>query len=188
MEKFTICVLGDFGVGKTSLIKSYTQDSISHESPLNVFASFYHSSILEWWDFSGNPKYASLRKLFCKYFHGYVLVFDLSNKKSFKRMQKWETEINQWTCNTDAPVLRVGTKEDLGVTGSFPIEFTKATKGAVDEDDWEKFLARVISTDTCRIQNLNQELEDTKAQESETLITRLHKWCKPLLLPLNKGS
>ena len=69
MEKLSICVLGDRGVGKTTVIKQYTHDKNEIECSLNVFISYYHSSIVEWWDFSGNQKYQSLRKLFYKYFH-----------------------------------------------------------------------------------------------------------------------
>ena len=188
MDKFSICVLGDIGVGKTSVVKAFTQDTNSYESPLNIFTSSYFSSTLEWWDFSGNQKYTPLRKLFYKYFHGYIIVFDLSNKNSYNRLKKWEKEINPWISESEATVMLVGTKEDLGVTEQYSRIHTKVTNGRLIEDDWHNFLARVVATDKNIIEKLNRQLEESKEQDSENFINKLQKWLKPLQLPINKTS
>ena len=186
IETYNICILGDRGVGKTSIIKHYTQDTLKASSAINIFVSKFHETPIEWWDFSGNPKYESLQKLFLKFFHGYILVFDISNKNSYKNIKKWEKKIHPWIIETESPILIVGNKEDLGITGEYTREFTLSSKNQINEDDWEKFLARVLSTDFRKIERLNKELEETKDKDSDTLMTRIQKWWKPVELPFNK--
>jgi small GTP-binding protein len=187
MENFSICVLGDRGVGKTSVCKSITSDSISEQSPVNIFVTSYHSRLLNFFDFSGNPKYTSLRKLFYKYFHGYVLVFDMSNRNSFKNLKKWEKEIKAFAQETDSPILLVGTKKDLGISEKLNREFTQVCRGEYNQDDWDKFLARVLVTNTGKISKLNEELENSIPDNNESLLKRLQKWWKPVELPLSKA-
>ena len=103
-------------------------------------------------------------------------------------MKKWEKEINPWISESEATVMLVGTKEDLGVTEQYSRIHTKVTNGRLIEDDWHNFLARVVATDKNIIEKLNRQLEESKEQDSENFINKLQKWLKPLQLPINKTS
>jgi small GTP-binding protein len=186
MERYSICILGDRGVGKSTVARTLSSDSVSEQSPINILVSTYHSRILEFWDFSGNPKYSSLRKLFYKYFSGYILVFDMSNRNSFKNLKKWEKEIKSFASETDSPIILVGTKKDLGVSERLNKEFTEVCKGIFIKDDWEKFYARVLMTDFQRTSRLNDELENRIPENNESLLKKVQKWWKPVELPLTK--
>lgn len=184
MNKYSICILGDRRVGKTTVAKTISEDKIIEQSPINIFVTTYHSKVLEFWDFSGNPKYSSLRKLFYKHFNGYMLVFDMSNRNSFKNLKKWEKEIKSFCDETDSPKILVGTKQDLGVSEKLNREFTTVFKGQINKDEWEKFFARVLATDNARILSLNADLDGYKEEKSHGLISRVRKWWQPQELPL----
>lgn len=155
METYNICVIGDRRVGKTTVVKTVSKDKVSEQSPMNIFVSPYRHHFLEWWDFSGNPKYTDLRHSFYKFFHGYVLVFDLSNRNSFKNLKKWEKDIRPFTNAVDVPILIVGTKEDKGISERLNRKYTIVSQGKYAQDDWDQFFSKVTSTDTQKIKQLN---------------------------------
>jgi small GTP-binding protein len=183
MDTYSICVLGDRNVGKTSLVKLLTQDKISNDSAINIFTSLYYSSPIEWWDFSGNPKYNSLHNLFFKYFNGYILVFDITNKKSFKNLTHWKNKIEPWVSETESPIQIIGTKEDIGPAKPYPIEYSKASYKSYSQDDLDKFLSRVIGTDNNLIKTLNQNIEEGKTQSKGSILNKIKGFWKPLELP-----
>jgi hypothetical protein len=45
------------------------------------------------WDVSGQPKYSQLRSVFFKQLNGVILVYDVTNKASLSRLQKWAAEV-----------------------------------------------------------------------------------------------
>lgn len=48
---------------------------------------------VELWDVSGQPKYSQLRSVFFKQLNGVILVYDVTNKNSLSRLQKWAAEV-----------------------------------------------------------------------------------------------
>lgn len=48
---------------------------------------------VELWDVSGQPKYSQLRSVFFKQLNGVILVYDVTNKASLSRLQKWAAEV-----------------------------------------------------------------------------------------------
>lgn len=48
---------------------------------------------VELWDVSGQPKYSQLRSVFFKQLNGVILVYDVTNKNSLSRLQKWASEV-----------------------------------------------------------------------------------------------
>ena len=173
-DTYSICVLGDRRVGKTTVVKTLTRDNTSHTSPLNVFVSGYENRYFEWWDFSGNPKYMDLRRSFYKFFHGYVLVFDMSNRNSFKNLKKWEKEIRPFVNESSAPILLVGTKQDKGTSEKLNRVYTIVSQGSCTLEDWERFFSKVILTDTNRIKELN-EGKAFPGKDRESLLKKLPK-------------
>lgn len=174
METLSICVLGDRRVGKSTVVKTISNDSVSEQSPVNILVSGYKHHFFEWWDFSGNPKYTDLRHSFYKFFNGYVLVFDMSNRNSFKNLKKWEKDIRPFTNATDVPILIVGTKEDMGVSERLNRKYTIVSKGKYAKDDWEEFFNKITSADTKKIKQLN-EGELMPSSSNQGLLKKLSK-------------
>jgi len=120
---FKITVIGDGGVGKTSLIRRYTQDNFQKDYIMTLGAQFsnYHFKInddkikLIFWDIAGQDTHHYLRPAFFKGSHAAIIVFSLEEsdhgKKSFGNVTKWQNNFKQ-NCG-DLPIILFGNKVDL---------------------------------------------------------------------------
>ena len=99
-----IVLIGESGVGKTSIINRYISDTFSPVLTATPGASFatktvflkeYNQSIkFEIWDTAGQEKYRALAKVFYKNAAVCILVYDIINKKSFDELKNyWISEI-----------------------------------------------------------------------------------------------
>ena len=116
-------LVGDAGVGKTSLIKQFTNNKFD-ESISSSINSQYRSKIIEIkqlgkyikfdiWDTAGQEIYRSLAKLFYKDAKVIILVYDMTRKGSFEDLKQYW--YNQIFSNSDKDVILalVGNKNDL---------------------------------------------------------------------------
>lgn len=101
-------VLGDSGVGKTSLVHL-----AAHNEPIKspswtvgcaveVKLHEYKEStkdqttfFIEFWDVGGSKNHKNAREVFYKPTHGVILVHDLTNRKSEENLHKWLAEVLQ---------------------------------------------------------------------------------------------
>ena len=99
-----VVLIGESGVGKTSIINRYIQNTFSQVLTATPGASFtaktvflqdYNQSIkFEIWDTAGQEKYRALAKVFYKNAAVCVLVYDITRKASFEELKKyWINEI-----------------------------------------------------------------------------------------------
>ena len=115
-----IVLLGETGVGKSSLAHRFTYDKFSECYEATIGAGYFEKSIatnnrlykLCIWDTAGQERFASLASF---YYHGCqiaLVVFDLSKKQTFERAKAW---INELQANAPANVViyLVGNKSDL---------------------------------------------------------------------------
>jgi hypothetical protein len=70
----------------SSFTMNFTQDK---QRSLPAQLKFF----VELWDVSGQPKYSQLRSVFLKQLNGVILVYDVTNKASLSRLQKWAAEV-----------------------------------------------------------------------------------------------
>ncbi|KAJ5069507.1 ras-related protein rab-5c [Anaeramoeba ignava] len=98
-----IVVLGSTGVGKTSIIKRYTQN-IFEECKPTINAAYFTKKIqmeneetvlICIWDTAGQERFTSLAPLYFRQSKGAILVYDVSNEDSFAKMQFWFRELEQ---------------------------------------------------------------------------------------------
>ena len=105
-DRIKVLVLGDSGVGKSSLVHL-----ISHSIPLtngswtigvsvevklheyNEGTPTQRSSFIELWDVGGSRSHFVARQLLYAGFHGIILVHDLTNRKSHENLRKWLSEV-----------------------------------------------------------------------------------------------
>ena len=103
-----ILVVGEIGVGKTSIIKRYCDnvyDDYSHTTlfiDLTTKISKVKNCLfkLQFMDTSGQERYRSLVCSYYQYVYLFLVVFDLTNYDSFKNIPFWLNEIKK-NCNTD---------------------------------------------------------------------------------------
>ena len=119
-----VIILGDSGVGKTSLMNQYVNNKFSHSYKATIGADFLTREILinnqlvtlQLWDTAGQERFQSLGVAFYRGADCCVLVHDISNLKSFDALDGWRDEfLLQAAPNSpdSFPFVLVGNKLDL---------------------------------------------------------------------------
>jgi len=128
---FKITVIGDGGVGKTSLIKKYTKGSFKKEYIKTLGAQFskYDEKIersavkLFFWDIAGQAEFSFMRPTFYKGSKAAIIVFSHAPDeldKSFNHIYDWHEDIKKY-CG-DIPIVLFGNKIDLVDDSSLDID------------------------------------------------------------------
>ena len=101
-----ITLVGDSGVGKTSIIGRYVtgifMQEISSTAGLNYSHKFYEKNgkkllNLNLWDTAGQEKFRSLGKNFYKDSYIVLIIYDISNKESFENIKEiWYPELKTY--------------------------------------------------------------------------------------------
>lgn len=122
---YKIVMLGDSGVGKTSLVARLTNPDrpMNHDISATMGIEFdtqmldtKHGKVkAQIWDTAGQERFA--RVLLPTYFRkakGVILVYDITNAKSFESLsERWMAQLNDHASSDDLAKLLVGNKSDL---------------------------------------------------------------------------
>lgn len=101
-EKIKVLVLGDSGVGKSSLVHLICHNETMTSTQWTIGCSIdiklhqykegtaqQRTLFIELWDVGGSRSHAIARKIFFNSFHGIILVQDLTNSKSERNLKNW---------------------------------------------------------------------------------------------------
>ena len=96
-EELKVILLGESGVGKTSIIKRYLYDQFNLEHNPSSTMNYVEKQMtvknknirLNIWDTIGQEKYRSLSKLFLNETQIVILVYSVTDKKSFEELSYW---------------------------------------------------------------------------------------------------
>jgi Ras-related protein Rab-7A len=116
-------ILGDSGVGKTSLMNRWVRHKFSMDYKATIGADFMTKEMtindkevtLQIWDTAGQERFQSLGVAFYRGADCCMLVYDVTNKESFERLETWKTEFliqAQPKRPESFPFLLVGNKID----------------------------------------------------------------------------
>lgn len=118
---FNVVIIGDGAVGKTSLIKKYTQGSFQKEyiSTLGTQFSKYEEVIegenvgLFLWDIAGQDSFQALRQRFYIGSSGAIIVFSHAPEQieSYTHVSRWLDDLKKHCGNI--PIILFGNKVDL---------------------------------------------------------------------------
>lgn len=96
-----VIILGDSGVGKTSLMHRYVNDKYSQQYKATIGADFLTKEVIvnddkvatmQVWDTAGQERFQSLGVAFYRGADCCVLVYDVTNAKSFDNIKSWRDE------------------------------------------------------------------------------------------------
>ncbi|KAF9581929.1 hypothetical protein BGW38_000875 [Lunasporangiospora selenospora] len=95
-----VIILGESGVGKTSLMNQYVNKKFSHQYKATIGADFLTKEVLvedrfvtmQIWDTAGQERFQSLGVAFYRGADCCVLVYDVNNAKSFETLESWRDE------------------------------------------------------------------------------------------------
>ena len=118
---YKICIVGNFGVGKTTLLHQYLERRFASNVSSTIGSNFFvkHLKIpnvkkpitLQIWDLAGQEHFKWVRHEFYKGAKGIVYVFDLTRKGTFEDILNWKKEIEKVIKNYTS--VLVGNKLDL---------------------------------------------------------------------------
>ena len=116
-----IILLGSFGVGKTSIIKSFNNKIFNENEPSTVSCNFISKKMIvdkknyicDIWDTAGQERFCSLNKLFIKDSNIIILVYDISQKQTFVDLNYWIDFIHENLDLGNITLGLVGNKSDL---------------------------------------------------------------------------
>ncbi|KAG7465853.1 hypothetical protein MATL_G00158150 [Megalops atlanticus] len=122
--RFGIVILGDSAVGKSSLLRRYTEGTFddSSQSPLGIDFKVQNLEFdpgvtikLLLWDTAGQERFRSIAKSYMRNSVGCVLMFDLSQRQTFERVRAWHSEVAEYVKPAIMVFTLVGHKSDLFV-------------------------------------------------------------------------
>ncbi|GMH81101.1 hypothetical protein TrST_g8670 [Triparma strigata] len=95
-----IIILGDSGVGKTSLMNQYVSKRFTSQYKATIGADFLTKEImvddklvtLQIWDTAGQERFQSLGVAFYRGADACMLTYDITNPKSFDSLDSWRQE------------------------------------------------------------------------------------------------
>ena len=102
-----VVLIGESGVGKTSIISRYTSNIFKSQLMSTLGGNFVTKTEImedenktikfEIWDTAGQEKYRSLAKVFYKDASVCILVYDITRKSSFEQLKEyWIKEIKEY--------------------------------------------------------------------------------------------
>ncbi|KAG9328219.1 hypothetical protein JZ751_015789 [Albula glossodonta] len=120
--QFRIILLGDSTVGKSSLLKRFTDGVYSDVADPTVGVDFYARSLeiepgvkikLQLWDTAGQERFRSITTSYYRNSVGGLLVFDLTNRKTFEHVRDWHREVSEHVLPHHMVFILIGHKSDL---------------------------------------------------------------------------
>ncbi|KAL1523736.1 hypothetical protein AB1Y20_018665 [Prymnesium parvum] len=118
---FKVLLIGDAGVGKSSLLLRFTDDSFEEHMASTIGVDFKVKTVvvggktakLTIWDTAGQERFRTLTSSYYRGCHGIILVFDVNERETFNHLQQWLEELDMYATVQNAAKLLVGNKIDL---------------------------------------------------------------------------
>ena len=117
---YKIIIIGDTCVGKSNILSRYVKDEFREDSKSTVgvelgtkFVKIKETGAkVQIWDTAGQERYRSITSSYYKGSHGCLIVYDITNEKTFENVEKWLEQAKKEAGN-DVSVILVGNKCDL---------------------------------------------------------------------------
>jgi len=115
---FKLLIIGDSGVGKSSLLLRFADNTFTGNYITTIGVDFKIRSVevngekvkLQIWDTAGQERFRTITSTYYRGTHGVIVVYDVSNGESFANVKRWLHEIEQ-NCEVVNSIL-VGNKND----------------------------------------------------------------------------
>ena len=114
-----VIVIGEPGVGKTSLVKRFISGRFSTDYRVSLGTNIYIKKLkldselsIHLWDIAGQEKWIKMRRSYYKGSHGALIVGDLTRENTFKQIKSfWFPDLKK-NCG-EIPIILLANKNDL---------------------------------------------------------------------------
>lgn len=156
-----LIILGDSGVGKTSLMNQYVNRKFSNQYKATIGADFLTKELMldeklvtmQIWDTAGQERFQSLGVAFYRGADACVLVYDITNSKSFEKLDTWRDEF----------LAQAGPRD--------PDTFPFIVLGNKVDKESERRVQKQRVQEWCRAKNIHQPIKhfETSAKEATSV-------------------
>ncbi|XP_045145012.1 ras-related protein Rab-31 isoform X1 [Echinops telfairi] len=132
IRELKVCLLGDTGVGKSSIVCRFVQDHFDHNISPTIGASFMtktvpcgnelHKFLI--WDTAGQERFHSLAPMYYRGSAAAVIVYDITKQDSFHTLKKWVKELKEHGPENIVMAI-AGNKCDLSDIREVPLKDAK---------------------------------------------------------------
>ncbi|CAM5998969.1 unnamed protein product [Sphagnum balticum] len=117
---FKFILVGDTGVGKTSIISRFIDNKFEGHHEFTVGVEFGTKIIaingkaikLQIWDTAGQEEFKAITRSYYRSCAAALVVFDISRKETFRNVSRWVEDVRN-NSNKDVILVLVGNKSDL---------------------------------------------------------------------------
>ncbi|KAF9045984.1 ras-domain-containing protein [Hymenopellis radicata] len=116
-----IVIMGNSGVGKTSLLQRYTQNKFDPKNTTSTSGAFFVTKKvvvnglkvrLQLWDTAGQERFRSMAPMYYRGANAALLLYDITNASTFNDIRGWLEELKK-NCSPELIIYIVGSKADL---------------------------------------------------------------------------
>lgn len=180
---FKIILIGDSGVGKTSLMKRYTDHVFTKSGSSTIGVDFKIKTVtlnskkikLQIWDTAGQERFRAIVAHYYRGAHGIFLVFDVTNKDSFEHLKDWMSELEKRDVSKSTEIIILGNKidnkESIAVNNEEVIEFLNS-QGIPKENFFEVSALDDINVEEC-FMNITKKLVEKNVGSTSKMSSKV---------------
>ena len=189
-KSFKVVLLGEAGVGKTSIISQFIDESFQEDIQSSTGGTYSSKTFVignkqlldfEIWDTAGQERYRSLTTMYYKDANAAILVYDITLQKSFDEIKAyWANQVKE-TSSNDIILVVCGNKSDLIKDEEVDEEkarefaneigalfFLTSAKNAIGINDvFIQIAKKHTGNDNVRVKEKNEEIEEEENQKNE---------------------
>lgn len=139
MTTVKVLLVGDSGVGKSSIMLRFTTDKFDADISTTIGIDFRvkvvqlengESLQMQLWDTAGQERFRTLTSSYYRGAHAVALVYDVNEPNTFDSLLRWLDEVRTF-CDDTVVLLLIGNKVDLS-TGTPNVSRQRAIEFARD--------------------------------------------------------
>ena len=161
---FKITLLGQGGVGKTSLRHQYLGEGFQEGYSMTIGADFAakrtevdgESITAQIWDLAGQERFETVRSVYYRGCVGALLVFDISRPSTFDVVPNWLGELVKNNNERIVPLILIGNKGDLRGQVDYAVPEETALEYAKQLTEWSGFEVPYVETSALNGDNVDK--------------------------------
>eukprot|EP01087_Luapelamoeba_hula_P000481 TRINITY_DN1035_c0_g1_i1.p1 TRINITY_DN1035_c0_g1~~TRINITY_DN1035_c0_g1_i1.p1 ORF type:complete len:226 (-),score=34.77 TRINITY_DN1035_c0_g1_i1:109-786(-) len=183
--KFSVMLLGDINVGKSSIIQRYVTGAFPETLPtINVDSPAFEGPIfkvkgkriqLKLHDTAGVERYGNITGNYYKGIHGIILVYDVTDQESYARLEQWKAELERYASKLlGLTVVSNKNDETAVVPASDGRQFCEANGGlnflevsAKNNQNVEEMFQTIASEMCVKVEETKKNAENRENQSND---------------------
>ncbi len=117
---FKLVFIGDYNVGKSSILRQFADNTFTDTNMSTIGIDYKIRNIfvdnklirLEIWDTAGQERYKSIITKYYRDADGIIMIYDITNKRSFDNIRKWLPEL-EFNTKKEVDMILIGNKSDI---------------------------------------------------------------------------